>query len=183
MTFVPPHRFYPLVGDWNYSNKITFYENCNKRVHLKMGSEDFIDLPAFGVSEDGNEDNGLHNSNSEQSEADGQPGTSPVIDSIPNIEKMGQSKGVCATEDDQHSEEMDLEEDAIQEQLILQESTEVAATITTIEKINGDRAEPASENICTVTLDDGVINRDQREGSRILLLVVPYMLFTAHVYS
>ncbi|XXG83947.1 hypothetical protein AAC387_Pa10g1583 [Persea americana] len=132
-----------------------------------MGSEDFIDLPAFGVSEDGNEDDGLHNSNSEQSEADGQPGTSPVIDSIPNIENMGQSKGVCATEDDQHSEDMDLEVDAIQEQPILQESIEVAATITTIEKINGDKTEPASENICPVTLDDRVINRDQREGSHV----------------
>ena len=134
--------------------------------------------PGIGVSEDGNEDNGLHNSNSEQSEADGQPDTSLVIDSIPNIENMGQSKGVCATEDDQHSEDMDLEEDAIQEKPILQKSIEVAATITTIEKINGDKAEPTSENICPVTLDDGVINRDQREGSRILLLVVPYMLFT-----
>lgn len=150
-----------------------------------MGSEDFIDLPAFGVSEEGNEDNGLHNSNSEQSEADGQPGTSPVVDSIPDIENMAQSKGLCATEDDKHSEDMDLEEDAIQEQPILQESIEVGATITIIEKINGDKTEPASENIFPVTLDDGVINRDQREGTRILLLVVPYMLFTydAHVYS
>ena len=87
----------------------------------------------------------MHNSNSEQSEADGQPGTSLVINSIPNIENMGQSKGVCATEDDQHSEDMDLEEDAIQEKPILQESIEVAATITTIEKINVDKAEQASE--------------------------------------
>ncbi|KAJ8623730.1 hypothetical protein MRB53_032260 [Persea americana] len=80
---------------------------------------------------------------------------------------MGQSKGVCATEDDQHSEDMDLEEDAIQEKPILQKSIKVAATITTIEKINGDKAEPTSENICPVTLDDGVINRDQREGSHV----------------
>ncbi|XXG89115.1 hypothetical protein AAC387_Pa12g1195 [Persea americana] len=78
---------------------------------------------------------------------------------------MGRSKGVCAIEDDQHLEDMDLEEDAIQEKPILQKSIEVAATITTIEKINGDKAEPTSENICPVTLDDGVINRDQREGS------------------
>ncbi|KAJ8636536.1 hypothetical protein MRB53_010803 [Persea americana] len=79
---------------------------------------------------------------------------------------MGQSKGVCATEDDQHSEDMDLEEDAIQEKPILQKSIEMAATITTIEKINGDKAKPTSENICPVTLDDGVINKDQREGSQ-----------------
>lgn len=154
----------------------------NLVVHLKMGSEDFIDLQAFGVSEDGNEDDGLNNSNSEPSEADGQPGTSQVIDGIPNGENLGQSDGVCVSEDEQHSEDINLEEDVIQDRPTLQDSIELAATITTKEKINGVKSESDTENICPVTQDDGTINTDQRDGGSMLKLIVPYLLNSLTIY-
>lgn len=116
-----------------------------------MESEDFIDLQAFGGSENGN--NGLHNSNSEPSEVDGQHCTSQVLDDTPNGETVGQSEGGCVSEDGQCSEDMDFDDDLIQDRPVLQETIEFSASVT-VEKINGEKSLLSSED---------TISRDQKD--------------------
>ncbi|XP_058088818.1 uncharacterized protein LOC131235597 isoform X2 [Magnolia sinica] len=147
-----------------------------------MGSDDFIDLCSPGVSDDGNENNGLYDPNSGSREVDfklsasevkvcipnGEKVEQPEVeDDIPSKENLEQSEVCCGSEDKQHLQTMDLDSNLDPDRTNLKESIELAASVTTVDEMIEVKSGPGSENGGTVVLNDNTVCNDEIVVNRV----------------
>lgn len=123
-----------------------------------MGSDDFIDLDANNHE---SKDSDLHRVDFSVRQTGCLASTPQMKEGVPSSTNIETLEGNSGEEDDQHVQDMDLEDDLVpftstKGDLVrnesIQESTRLVATAVTVEKLN--EVEPDEENSCAVPLND-----------------------------